>query len=213
MDFNFAFSAYLTSFAILMHLLAEQRGLRTGRAVTKAMASLGFILAALAVGALNSLFGILLLTGLLFCFMGDIFLLGTADKVFRIGLAAFLIGHLAYITAFLVRGIDPVYFLAAAVVTAAAGVLVFRWLKAHIPQNLMAPVLAYIVIISLMAATATGCTADGAPFRLLIGVLLFFLSDIVVARQRFIKAAFLNRVVSLPLYCAGQLLIASTAGI
>jgi len=209
----FGFSAYLTAFAVLMHLLAEQRGMRTERAVTKVMASLGFILAALAVGAFNSLFGILLLTGLLFCFLGDIFLLGTDDKVFSMGLAAFMIGHLAYITAFLVRGIDAVYFLAAAVVTAVAGVLVFRWLKPHIQQNLTAPVLAYTVIISLMAATAIGCTADGAPFRLLIGVIFFFLSDIVVARQRFIKAAFLNRVVSLPLYCAGQLLIASTAGI
>ena len=209
----FGFSAYLTAFAVLMHLLAEQRGMRAERAVTKVLASLGFILAALAVGALHSLFGILLLTGLLFCFIGDVFLLGKADKVFRIGIAAFLIGHLAYITAFLFRGIDPVYFLAGIVVTAVAGVLVFRWLKPHIQQNLLTPVLAYIIIISLMAATATGCIADGAPFRLLIGVILFFLSDIVVARQRFIKAAFLNRVVSLPLYCAGQLLIASTAGI
>jgi uncharacterized membrane protein YhhN len=209
----FAFSAYLTSFALLMHLLAEQRGLMTGRAVTKVMASFGFILAALAVGALHSLFGIILLTGLLFCFMGDIFLLGTAQKTFRIGLNAFLIGHLAFITAFLVRGIDPVYFLAAAVVTAVAGVSVFRWLKPHIPRNLLAPVSAYMIIISFMVMAATGCTADGVPPRLLIGALLFYLSDIVVARQRFIKEAFVNRFVGLPLYYTGQFLIASSAGI
>lgn len=206
-------SACLTAFAVLMHLLAEHRGLTAGRAVTKALASLGFIIAALAVGALHSLFGILLLSGLILSFLGDILLLGSADKVFRIGLAAFLIGHLVYMTAFLILGIDLIFFFSATVAAAVAGVWAFNWLKPHIPQNLLFPVSAYIIIISLMAASAAGCTADGAPFRLLIGALLFYLSDIIVARNRFIKPAFVNKIVGLPLYYAGQLLIASTAGI
>ncbi len=213
MVFNFAFSAYLTSFAVLMHLLAEQRGMRGERAVTKVLASLGFVMAALTAGALHSFFGILLLSGLLLSFLGDILLLGSADKVFRFGLVAFLFGHLVYITAFLVMGIDLIFFLSATVVAAVAGVWAFRWLKPHIPQNLLVPVSAYIIIISFMAATAVGCTSGGAPLRLLIGALLFYLSDIVVAHNRFIKPAFVNKIVGLPLYYAGQLLIASTAGI
>lgn len=213
MNLNFAFSAYLIAFAVLMHLLAEQRGMRTARAVTKVLASLGFIIAALTVGALHSLFGILLFSGLLLSFLGDILLLGSAEKVFRIGLAAFLIGHLAYMTAFLVMGIDLIFFLSATVAAAVAGVWAFRWLKPHLQQNLLIPVSAYIIIISFMAAAAAGCTAGGAPLRLLIGALLFYVSDIVVARNRFIKPAFVNKIVGLPLYYAGQFLIASTAGI
>ena len=40
------------------------------------------------------------------------------------------------------------------------------------------------------------------------GALLFYVSDLAVARHRFVKAELLNRAIGLPLYYAGQVLIA-----
>jgi uncharacterized membrane protein YhhN len=41
------------------------------------------------------------------------------------------------------------------------------------------------------------------------GAALFYLSDLAVARQRFVAPGFENKLIGLPLYYAGQLLLAS----
>ncbi len=38
--------------------------------------------------------------------------------------------------------------------------------------------------------------------------MLFYLSDLFVARERFVTSAFVNRLVGLPLYYGGQVLLA-----
>jgi hypothetical protein len=40
------------------------------------------------------------------------------------------------------------------------------------------------------------------------GALLFYLSDLAVARDRFVRPGLANRLVGLPLYYAGQVLLA-----
>jgi hypothetical protein len=44
----------------------------------------------------------------------------------------------------------------------------------------------------------------------LLGAVMFYASDLSVARDRFVKRGFLNRVWGLPLYYAAQLVLAST---
>ena len=44
------------------------------------------------------------------------------------------------------------------------------------------------------------------------GALLFYISDIFVARQRFLKAEFVNRLIGLPLYYGGQFMLAFSIG-
>ena len=58
-------------------------------------------------------------------------------------------------------------------------------------------------------AVARGTTID-APHRYLFltGAVLFFVSDLAVARDRFIARTFANKAWGLPLYFSGQLLIA-----
>ena len=208
----FIFSICLTAASLPLHLLAERREWAAGRVVTRVSASLGFIGAALAAGALNSLFGQFILAGLLLSFLGDIFLLGRAKELFLAGLVSFLLGHLAYVAAFIIHGIDFLYAAGGIVVVAVKGAAIFRWLKPHIPPNLLRPVVAYIIVISAMVATALGALGEAAPPRLILGALFFYISDIAVARDRFVTKDFRNRVVGLPIYYAGQLLIASCAG-
>jgi uncharacterized membrane protein YhhN len=44
------------------------------------------------------------------------------------------------------------------------------------------------------------------------GAVAFYFSDVFVARDRFMKKEFLNRLVGLPMYYAGQFLIAFSVG-
>jgi hypothetical protein len=46
-----------------------------------------------------------------------------------------------------------------------------------------------------------------------VGALSFYLSDIFVARYRFVKKEFMNRLIGLPLYYTGQFLLAFSVGL
>jgi uncharacterized membrane protein YhhN len=69
------------------------------------------------------------------------------------------------------------------------------------------PVLGYIIAITAMVALASGAVFAGAKPTLLIGAALFYLSDLCVARERFVAKSLWNGVVGLPLYYAAQLLL------
>lgn len=80
------------------------------------------------------------------------------------------------------------------------------------------PVLVYIVVISLMlcgAFSILGMASLPAQGRWLVfaGALCFYVSDIFVARDQFIKNTFINRLAGLPLYYAGQFMIAFSVGL
>lgn len=147
-----------------------------------------------------------LVIGLALCAVGDALLLW--DRTFDPGLWTFLLGHVAYIVAFhLAIGITgwPLL-IALPVVLAGCGAV--AWLWPHLGAR-KGSVGAYIVVISVMVWGALSVTNGGAlPWTVAIGALLFYLSDLTVARHRFVKAEFLNRAVGLPLYYAGQVLIA-----
>jgi hypothetical protein len=56
-----------------------------------------------------------------------------------------------------------------------------------------------------LAGTETTCLA-GRMFAF-AGAILFYVSDIFVARQRFVDSNYINRLVGLPLYYVGQFMI------
>ena len=66
------------------------------------------------------------------------------------------------------------------------------------------PVLVYCAVITLMLFTALGVNSPAIR----LGAILFVLSDVFVARQRFVAPGHLNPLVGLPLYYAGQYLLA-----
>jgi uncharacterized membrane protein YhhN len=68
---------------------------------------------------------------------------------------------------------------------------------------------AYIAVISVMVlAAVSAALADAVAWMAAVGAVLFYLSDLTVARHRFVQTDFVNRAVGLPLYYAGQVLIA-----
>lgn len=187
--------------------------LGTAAALAKIIASSAFIAVAVLCGAMRSAWGRALLAGLAASWFGDVFLLGTTDTWFLLGLSAFLLAHVAYVTAFLMRGVDLRW-----VAGATLPVLIFSaatavWLMPHVGGGLRLPVLAYLVVINLMVIGAFGARGAGAAWLLPAGALAFYFSDLGVAARQFMQPEFPPYVWSLPLYYAGQLMLArSPAG-
>jgi uncharacterized membrane protein YhhN len=202
----------LCAVAVAGLLVAERRGSRAGLWLTKPVASLAFIWAGIAAGALDSTYGQLVLLGLVLCLLGDLLLIPLdRPAVFRAGVFAFLAGHVAYSAAFLTRPLDPIGLAAGAVLLAVVVGAVLRWLGPSVPAGMVGPVRVYMIVIGLMSALACGVTAAGGPWAVALGALAFTASDVSVARDRFVQHSFVNRAWGLPLYYAAQLLIASTA--
>lgn len=129
-------------------------------------------------------YGWLVLIGLLFSVAGDIFLVLPGDRLIP-GLASFLVAHLFYIAAFPIgRPFDLQSGLIAGGLVIACLLLFWR-LRAGVLEEggglMQLPVLLYMGVISLMLLRAY---LSGNPL-LLAGGLLFYLSDAVLAWDRF----------------------------
>ncbi len=180
-------------------LWAEWHTKPAARAVFKASCSLGFLGLVLALG-LGTAFARWVFAGLALSALGDVLLISEERHWFLAGLVAFLAAHLAYVGAFASAG-SPSPWTAAALVAGAS--LVLRWLWPHL-GGMRIPVAAYCAVVSLMLWFALGVSR--AEVRL--GGLLFYLSDLLVARHRFVRPDARSRLIGLPLYYAGQYLIA-----
>jgi uncharacterized membrane protein YhhN len=202
--------ALITAGGLGWLLLSERAG-SSARFLAKPLASAGFILTAIAAGALDSAFGRWMVTGLVLSMLGDVFLLGKQVGAFLAGLGSFLVAHLVFGVAFVVRGIAGPGLLAV-VPLAMFTWLVLRWLKPHLSGRMRPPVVAYALAISLMGVLAIATAVDARDWRIPLGALLFIASDVAVARDKFVSAGFTNRLWGLPLYYGGQLLLAWAAG-
>ncbi len=192
---------------------AEVNDRRWVRMVSKALAAGSFIDYALAMGALDAgaprywVFAALVLSAL-----GDLCLLRTEEGFFLAGIGAFLLGHLAYIGAFVTLGVSWLGIMLSGVVVAFLAALIWRWVSPH-TGSLTRAVAAYVVVISVMVTMAVGSAffaQSAGRLALLVAAIGFFLSDICVARDRFIAPGADNRVVGLPLYFGSQLIFAGS---
>jgi uncharacterized membrane protein YhhN len=196
--------------AVLALLVAERRGSQAGIWLAKPLAATAFVAAALAWGARETSYGRIVLVALAFCWLGDVLLIPRSQKVFRLGIASFLLGHVAYAVAFLAHGVAFRWTVVALVASLPALAFVVRWLGPHVPAELRGAVYAYMAVITAMVACAFGAFGAGGPLVALVAALAFYLSDLSVARDRFVAPAFVNRLWGLPLYFGAQLLFASS---
>lgn len=193
-------------------LLLGERSAAPWRGWVKAAASTGFIATALAAGALDSGYGRWVLVALCLGWAGDVALVSAARTWFLIGLVAFLLSHLAYVGAFAVVGLEAWVAAVAVAGLVIPAWLIGRWLWPHLPAEMRGPVAAYIVVISVMVAAVVGGVAGAAPAVTLPAALAFYLSDVSVARDRFMVSSFGNRLWGLPLYYAAQIMFALSVG-
>lgn len=189
-------------------LVCEAVHARAGVWIFKPLASLGFVVTGLVHRSDASLFGTLVVAALVLSAVGDVLLIPKSKKAFLGGLVSFLLGHVMYAAAFVCRGVALPAALAASLPMIAAAIVVGRWLIPKVEQKLKKPVLAYMIVISAMVALAVGTHAAGPIPLALGGAVAFYLSDLSVARDRFVRPGFVNRSWGLPLYYGAQLLFA-----
>ncbi len=149
-------------------------------------------------------YGALVLAGLCLSALGDALLLPASERAFLAGVGAFLLAHLAYAAAFAPGA--RISFVAAAVL-AVAGSAVMAWLWQRLGRMRL-PVLVYTAVISFMLLFGLGSAHPLVPW----GAALFYLSDLSVARDRFVRPGLANRVIGLPMYYAAQVLLALSTG-
>ena len=189
--------------------------LKAKLAVKTALSALFILTAVVQPHPIDSYYWLILL-GLIFCLGGDVFLALPQEKMFRFGLVSFLLGHVFYVVAFLyVAGINFWTFIGLTIGVIISGGVYF-WLRPHL-GSMKIPVLCYIMVITAMVVgawtvLAAGGLALAGRVLVFIGALGFYFSDIFVARQRFLKAEFFNRLVGLPLYYGGQFMLAFSVG-
>jgi uncharacterized membrane protein YhhN len=123
------------------------------------------------------------LVALVLCLAGDVFLMLPRD-LFIAGLAAFLLGHLAYVGGFGLGDAWPAV-VAVAAVAAVVAAPVVRALRARGDHSLLGPVLAYMAVITVMVACAIGSGDRLAA----AGAILFMASDSLIAYRRFVWVA------------------------
>ena len=173
----------------------------------KMLVSSGFIFLCIASGGIHSVYGWIILAGLISSWWGDLLLISEKRSLFLLGLITFFLAHVAYCVAFFLYGVGLPYVAGALVVSFVPAALIVRWLNPHLDE-MRIPVYAYMVIITLMVCLAAGATLGTGGALILIGAVLFYVSDIFVARERFVAPGKINAYVGLPLYYAGQVLLA-----
>ena len=160
----------------------------------------------------STFYSTMILLGLIFSMVGDMALMFPDNlKAFRAGLASFLLAHVVYAITFFMIGTPASSDILPVMLLIVLSGSFYKLISDGLGQ-MKGPVIAYILIISTMVAAAI--TVQGTvglsptiEVLLLAGALLFYVSDLILAANRFWKPWRYNRI-SLAFYYSGQLLIA-----
>ena len=202
---------FLATVLLSLLLFHEKKENRKAALITKTLLSLLFVFTAFIQPHSSINYFQYLIGGLILCLIGDVFL-GLPEKFFKAGLVAFLLGHVFYILSFATLTNIGQWGSLGALLLFLISAIVFFWLRPRLGAMIV-PVFIYILVITVMISAAWGVfwkttlPASGRAL-ILLGAISFYLSDVFVARNKFIRNEFLNRLVGLPLYYLGQFLLA-----
>ncbi|MGZ7087218.1 MAG: lysoplasmalogenase family protein, partial [Ilumatobacteraceae bacterium] len=126
---------------------------------------------------------IVVIVALALCLVGDIALLPAVDR-FVVGLAAFLLGHVAFIVMFARRGLDrwPMAGVAVAGCALLLGTAAVPIVRGAATKGFGLPVRAYLAVISAMCIIgwATG------NWLIMVGATAFIVSDAILGWGQFV---------------------------
>lgn len=154
--------------------------------VCKPLATVGFLAVAIAISNTESLPQTWRIVALVFCLLGDVFLMLPRDA-FVPGLASFAIAQICFAISLLTQdGTSTRLVVGLVIVVPTSLFLARRFVKSistsgH--KELVVPVVVYMMVIAAMAISAiAGGTAIG-----IAGAAFFMLSDSLIAEHRFVK--------------------------
>jgi uncharacterized membrane protein YhhN len=155
--------------------------------------------------------------GILLSLMGDVLLMISLDRLFLFGLVVFLLAHIAYLVGFNI----PVSEISAwgiimAVVIGLGGARVIRLIVAPLESKGQArmrmPIIVYSAVISLMLLSAMMKLTDvnwsaTAAALVSVGAFLFYISDIILAWNKFVAPIQYGRIYNIAAYHLGQIML------
>ena len=208
---------YLFLFAALADIAMIVNAESSYRYFTKPVIMIALLLYFLQITKLirGSLLRITVSAGLFFSFLGDVLLLD--ESLFLFGLGAFFMTHICYIVAFKLTQNHtlnffkvnfikmfvfnlPLYIVAA---------LIYFLIHSQL-NELKIPVIIYIMAIVMMVTMARerfGRTNNSSFWQLFLGAFLFFISDSLLALDRFFHPIVDGDLLIMSTYILGQLLI------
>lgn len=204
---GYALTGSVFALAALVNWWAVEAEHRRAMVIAKPLALIALIGIALIGGAADDTAGRWLLLGLVLCLAGDVFLLGDSEPGFLGGLTSFLLGHLAYVVAFVTLGLSSS---AWGMIGLATLAVAFAWIAKVVPAahrqggtGLGGAVVAYTLVIGAMvvAAWMTGEWLIG------LGATTFLVSDTVLAVNKFVGRVRHGDLAVMVTYHLGQLLI------
>ena len=160
------------------------------------------------VGAIKNSFAYVLGLALFFSWLGDCFLIFKQDKLFFIlGLAAFLVAHIAYIITFYkfkkVISSLTIFSIVAVFVFYTLMLMYMLWPELG---EMLVPVILYAIVLTLMGITGVvrNLRVNKLP---VIGVMLFVVSDSLIAYTKFVEPLYLGGFIIMSTYIVAQFLI------
>jgi uncharacterized membrane protein YhhN len=153
--------------------------------------------------------------GILFSLIGDVVLINPSDRMFLVGLIAFLFTHIFYLIGFEeeLLNFTAWSFILLFLIYANAIRLLRRIVGAMRTKRwntLVLPVILYSLVISLMLYAAMSTIFDpswttSAAFFVSVGAFLFYLSDLILGWDKFVTPIINARILNIVTYYLGQI--------
>ena len=165
---------------------AVARSSKTVEYVCKPIATLALLATAASLDVVRDGTWGLRLVALAFCVLGDVFLM-LPRNLFVPGLASFAVAQILFAAGFLTADVEVTWFVVGVLVAVPVAGLLSRRFVAGIRRSghadLVVPVIAYVMVISVMAV---GAAATGDVVAI-AGATLFMVSDSLIAESRFVR--------------------------
>ena len=153
--------------------------------------------------------------GLFFSLLGDVILMSPSEKMFLAGLIVFLLTHICYLIGFRQQMVSPsAWSLVVISIILLNAVRLLRRIVGSMRtqgmNRLVYPVIVYGLVISLMLYAAMSTISDhswniGAALLVSGGAFLFWLSDLILAWNKFVSPLKIGWLSIVALYHFGQI--------
>ena len=153
--------------------------------------------------------------GILFSLAGDVLLMISLDRMFIFGLVAFLFAHVAYLFGFQNELLKITsWSVLLIVILSVSAVRVMRRIVSAIrakgQTRLVNPVIVYSIVITVMLYAAMTTLSNpawkaGASLLVSIGAFLFYVSDLILAWNKFVSPIKNGRILNIVAYHLGQI--------
>ena len=153
--------------------------------------------------------------GILFSLAGDVLLMISGERMFLFGLIAFLLTHLSYILGFKEELTNPTAWslILMIIILVNSQRLIRRItgaMRAKRQNALVRPIIVYGLVISLMLYAAISTIYDpawktNAALFVSLGAFLFYISDLILAWNKFVSPMKNARIFNIVTYQLGQI--------